>query len=721
MNNEQFQWQFTVVERNTDEEEPMGGEFFVNSESLTNVSLLVRESVQNSIDAVLDKSKPVKMRFHVGKIDKAKHEKYIKTLVPHIDSALGMPLKDIPSDDQTFLVVEDFNTKGLKGNTTSKRPVIDPTEKDKDSFYFFEWKTGESNKDSGTGGKWGVGKVVFSFVSHIKTYLVFSSREKDSAPAGNTNLFFGHNVMKCHDLENQERCKAKHRLMKTDSFGNQVPFDESEIIENFTNEWKVKRKLDETGTSIVVPYSFAEFNAQTILQCLAQDYFIAFLDGGLECEVSDYSSDEIIILNRDTLLDNIRELPENLRTDASKSRDELLSLCSLYLSRENESTTQINIGVSTVKPNSWNDLELDDAILDELTLALESYKAVVVNVDVKIPMRNKKEFEVDTFQVLFQKRDKTRLRTTFCRHGILIPDASKSLSIPSSFVTLVYVPKGAFADMLGVSEDPSHKSWTSKQEKFKKFYKPEKFSHDCISYVRDAANRIISASQNASAEKDSTSLSRFFPIINPGIVVDPKLNLPRIILSKSIDKNDKSKVLLEWSIENFVSTKTELIRNLPSVANIELGDSKNSKEVLIDSLSETFEFIIRASNDATSVESNAVRISPIVPKGSKVLILPLSDGFKIANLDKKSVKIGDVIEVVAAYDQREGSGFKSWSADDFRMDQMLDTSSLKSLSAACVNNKAVFTVLDKEFEAVFQGFDEYRDLIVEAKVSLDND
>jgi len=721
MINEKFQWQFTVVERNTDEEEPMGGEFFVNSESLTNVSLLVREAVQNSIDAVLDKNQPVRMRFYVGKIDKTKHEKYIKTLVPHIDSALDLPLVNIASEDQTFLVVEDFNTKGLKGNTTSKRPIIDLMEKDKDSFYYFEWKTGESNKDSGTGGKWGVGKVVFSFVSHIKTYLVFSARERESAPAGNTNLFFGHNVMKCHDLENQERCKAKHRLMKTDSSGNQIPFDEPEIIESFTNEWKVKRKLDETGTSIVVPYSFSEFNAQTILQCLAQDYFIAFLDGGLECEVSDYLSDEVITLNKNTLLDNIRELPENLRTDASKSRDELLSLCSLYLSREKESTTQINIEVSSTKPNSWNDLELDDAKLDELTLALESYKPVVVNVDVKIPMRNKKEFEVDTFQVLLQKRDKTRLRTTFCRHGILIPDASKSLSIPSSFVTLVYVPKGAFADMLGVAEDPSHKSWTSKQEKFKKFYKPEKFSHDCISYIRDAANRIISASQNASAEKDSTSLSRFFPIINPGIVVDPKSNLPRIILTKSIDKNDQSKVLLEWNIENFVSTKTELIRNLPSVANIDLGDSKNSKEVFIDSLSETFEFIIRASNDATSVDSNAVRISPVVPKGSQVLILPLSDGFKIANLDKKSVKIGDVIEVVAAYDQREGSGFKSWSADDFRMDQMLDTSSLKSLSAACVNNKAVFSVLDKEFEAVFQGFDEYRDLIVEAKVSRNND
>ena len=174
MSTDKFQWQFTVVERNTDEEEPMGGEFFVNSESLTNVSLLVREAVQNSIDVVLDKSKPVRMRFFVGKIDQAKHQKYINTLVPHIDAALDKPLADIKPEDLTYLVVEDFNTKGLKGNTTSKRPVADPAEKDKDSFYFFEWKTGESNKDSGTGGKWGVGKVVFSFVSHIKTYFFFS-------------------------------------------------------------------------------------------------------------------------------------------------------------------------------------------------------------------------------------------------------------------------------------------------------------------------------------------------------------------------------------------------------------------------------------------------------------------------------------------------------------------------------------------------------------------
>jgi hypothetical protein len=85
------------------------------------------------------------------------------------------------------------------------------------------------------------------------------------------------------------------------------------------------------------------------------------------------------------------------------------------------------------------------------------------------------------------------------------------------------------------------------------------------------------------------------------------------------------------------------------------------------------------------------------------------------------VKIGDEIHVIVAYDQREGSGFQSWSAEDFKIDQMLDTSSLKSLTASCSNNKAVLTVLDKDFEATFRGFDAYRDLIVEAKVTRSND
>jgi hypothetical protein len=152
-----------------------------------------------------------------------------------------------------------------------------------------------------------------------------------------------------------------------------------------------------------------------------------------------------------------------------------------------------------------------------------------------------------------------------------------------------------------------------------------------------------------------------------------------------------------------------------------LDNKKKSENVTIDSFTETFEYLIRVSNDITSVESNVVRISPSIPKGSKVLILPLSDGFQVSNLDKKSVKIGDEIQVIAAYDQREGSGFQSWSAEDFKIDQMLDTSSLKSLTASCSDNKAVLTVLDKEFEAIFRGFDAYRDLIVEAKVTRSDD
>jgi hypothetical protein len=270
-----FEWRNYVVQMNEDEEEPMGDEFFVNSESLTNVSSLVRESIQNSIDARKDLTKPVRMRFHVGKMKRENVENYLSNLVPHIESALGAPLPALDNESAKYLVVEDFNTKGLKGKTTSKRPIKDPAQPDKDSYYFFEWKTGESNKDTNSGGKWGVGKVVFSFVSQVKTYLVFSSRDLDASPDGDTDIFFGHNILKTHDLDGGLRCKPKHRLMQVVD-GDWVPYRQPALIEQFASDWNLHRTLGQTGTSILMPFCFDEFDAKTLTQAIAQDYFIVF-------------------------------------------------------------------------------------------------------------------------------------------------------------------------------------------------------------------------------------------------------------------------------------------------------------------------------------------------------------------------------------------------------------------------------------------------------------
>ena len=57
-------WQETVKGLNDDEEHQQNEEFFNDTDVLSEISSLVREAIQNSIDACLDDSKPVKFALH---------------------------------------------------------------------------------------------------------------------------------------------------------------------------------------------------------------------------------------------------------------------------------------------------------------------------------------------------------------------------------------------------------------------------------------------------------------------------------------------------------------------------------------------------------------------------------------------------------------------------------------------------------------------------------
>ena len=705
-----FEWRNYVVQPNEDEEEPMGDEFFVNSESLTNVSSLVRESIQNSIDARKDPSKPVRMRFHVGRMSVQKKKKYLANLEEHIDSALGDPLSKIDETSARYLIVEDFNTKGLKGRTTSKRPIKDPAEPDKDSYWFFEWKTGESNKDTNSGGKWGVGKVVFSFVSQVKTYFVFSSRDLASAPTGNTDIFFGHNIMKTHDFKKNERCKPKHRLMQIAN-DDWVPYSDVEIIENFALDWNLKRKIGETGTSILMPYCFNEFDAKSLTQAIAQDYFIALLDGVLECEISDEFGNLLVQLNKETLITNVQELPNELQTEATKTKDELIQLCNLYIAKSSEKVTRISISVDSDSPNNWKKIEFDEEKQEEIISTLNALQPIIFDIEVLLPQRkNPKYFEKGTFEVFLQKKESVRLRTTYCRQGILVPDAGKNQHIPTDYVSLVYAPTGPISDFLSAAEDPSHKSWSYKQRNFKDFYKPEEFSRDALTFMRMATNQLIQSTLNMGDKKDQTSLSKYFPIANSGVPVSIQLT-PKIFLNKTIDKKDPTKVSLTWRVENFSHVSTDLVRVTPTPSIEKLSDNPLEYNLTLESLYNSYEYFVRVSDGTISIESNHIYILPTLSRAAKVTIAGEDGNFSIANIDHDSVKVGESFVLRVAYDLRDGKPFDSWKIEDFALTNKLVKRKTRGLEITLSENKAVFIVLESDFSAHFSGFDLDRDLV----------
>ena len=126
---------------------------------------LIRESIQNSLDAVLDKDKPVKVCFEYRSLEKNDYPNFFG-LKEHVKSCLEyhknikaanfiypLMIKYLEDTNEVgFIRVSDYNTKGMdyEENQTDK------------TFYAFVRAAGVSVKEGdGSGGSFGFGKGAF--------------------------------------------------------------------------------------------------------------------------------------------------------------------------------------------------------------------------------------------------------------------------------------------------------------------------------------------------------------------------------------------------------------------------------------------------------------------------------------------------------------------------------------------------------------------------------
>lgn len=107
------------------------------------LDLLVRESIQNSLDAKDDtnKAKSVQVDFTIDSFD-------VKTLNSELD---GIHLEKKPFLGNRFLAIRDTNTVGLTGQYDDK----------KSNLYKLVYGIMEAQSASGAGGSWGIGKTIY--------------------------------------------------------------------------------------------------------------------------------------------------------------------------------------------------------------------------------------------------------------------------------------------------------------------------------------------------------------------------------------------------------------------------------------------------------------------------------------------------------------------------------------------------------------------------------
>lgn len=216
----------------------------LQNNSMPHVDLLVREAIQNSLDASCTDVKSVDVSVDVGKFSNKKLFDLLEGLEPNILTRHGQ--------DCTFISVSDKNTEGLTG------PLYKENFNDEDgNLNKLIYHLSRPQEREGSGGSWGYGKTIFYrvgigmviYYSRIKLKDTYQERlavahiedEKSSSnyikyPPGMTKS----GIAWWGELYDSTRT---------------IPTIDSELISEILSVFNIPRyKGDETGTTVIVPY-----------------------------------------------------------------------------------------------------------------------------------------------------------------------------------------------------------------------------------------------------------------------------------------------------------------------------------------------------------------------------------------------------------------------------------------------------------------------------------
>lgn len=266
---------------------------------------LIRESIQNSLDAVYNPSEPVKMKYSFMEMRGADYPQFFE-LKEHIKGCLdyypnNQNAKDtycpmlelfdgntIYSDQLCFIRVSDYNTCGMEyteGATDSP-------------FYAFVRSAGVSAKMNNTaGGSYGFGKAAYFMMSPISTILVSTCTDKYE------KYFEGISSLCTHTFKG-----TKKMAVGFYDDNNGKPISSEEAI-------PAKFRRSEPGTDInILGFDKSEKDEaiEEMIKSVLRNFWMAILDEKLVVEMEDS-----IIINKDNIADLMEQYFEE-EDDASR-------------------------------------------------------------------------------------------------------------------------------------------------------------------------------------------------------------------------------------------------------------------------------------------------------------------------------------------------------------------------------------------------------------------
>ncbi len=492
-------WKFRVMSRGEMNTDPIESEFF-STEHLDSVAdALVRESVQNSLDAgVPGQTVKVSFRLFTRNSGKAVLAKYLKGLQEHINAEQN-GLTNVPRkmEPDHFLLIEDYGTRGLEGDPTQDDD-FKHTEQKNDFFYFWR-NVGRTLKSQADRGRWGLGKTVFQASSRINSFFGMTVRESDKQ-----TYLMGHSVLKTHRVNGEKHCPYGWFGVFNGDFSS--PVEDPSLIEQFATDFELKR-IGKPGLSVVIPYPDPSVEKKGLASSILLHYFFPILSKDLIVEL--HQDRRKLVIDDQKVEDLLKHVDFN---ESRLTEDDFHHLCTFTRwihSLSSEKFVVLNPPREDRAPK-WDESLFPPDILETLRNRFEARERLAIRVPLKIKPEGG-DYQQSWFDIFIERDDGLKKpEDHFIREGITIAGVT---SLKQKGVrAVISINDKVLSALLGDSENPAHTEWQERSPKFKGKYVR---GPSCLRFVKNSPKDIVRIISKPSQGIDEKLLENIFFVKDP--------------------------------------------------------------------------------------------------------------------------------------------------------------------------------------------------------------
>ena len=483
-------WQFRPLNPNETSGASISDDNFADEER-TSVEILVRETLQNPLDARNGDS-VVRVEYKLVTVELTSsgfaRSIFSDDWIKHFRAGELIATGERPPM-MTFLLIEDFGTTGLEGSYTDSS-----CEGSTENWNAFWFREGEGAKTTKSNGGAGQGKITLYLASQLRSVFALTKRKSDGA-----ELLFGCcRFKRNYRLPDDSNRWAKEARWGATSDHRQLaePIVSTPMLNGVKSELGLARGT-EAGTTFMVPMPDSDITETALRNAVVNEFFFAISRGRLAVKIGG------------TMLD---------ASSVAAVADRMGNHCRLSKGyREFLATTAQSAGeVATVTAKEcWSrEAKLAPAAFDEAELAVLKEKfsgSELVSVDFQIAVKRKepKETEIAKFRVFLQQDENAeQSQELFVRQDLGI-DGERRLKAARTIcpvMALTFIQDPKLSDLLVAAEEPTHRNWNAKRPKVVgMYYSP----NDALSAVRNAALRLVQLI-SPEGKRDETALAVYF-------------------------------------------------------------------------------------------------------------------------------------------------------------------------------------------------------------------